>query len=91
MAERPVLLSPFGRNGGPEVDLLPLVIELSLDELDDGTQILDPQLESDGPGDRHPVPDELVPSVEQLGEQKVRTQEVADVQDVVLCVGIGEM
>ena len=63
MAERPVLLSPFGRNGDPEVDLLPLVVELPLDELDNGSQILDPQLEPDDPGDRHPVPDELVPSV----------------------------
>ena len=91
MAERPVLLSPFGRNGGPEVDLLPLVIELSLDELDDGTQILDPQLGPDDPGGRHPVPDELVPSVEQLREQKVGAPEVTDVQDAVLCIGIGEM
>ena len=88
MAERPVLLSPFGRNGNPEVDLLPLVVELPLDELDDGSQILDPQLEPDDPGDRHPVPDELAPSVKQLGEQKVGTPEVADVQDVVLSICI---
>ena len=91
MAERPVLLSPFGRNGDPEVDLLPLVVELPLDELDNGPQVLDPQLEPDDPGGRHPVPDELVPSVQQLGEQEVRTPEVADVQDVVLCVCVGKM
>ena len=91
MAERPVLLSPFGRNGDPEVDLLPLVVELPLDELDDGAQILDPQLEPDDPGDRHPVPDELVPSVQQLGEQEVGTPEVTDVQDVVLGICIAEM
>ena len=68
VAERPVLLSPFGGNGDPEVDRLSLEVELALDQLNDAAQVLDAGLQPHDDGDRHPMAGELAAGVQGLRE-----------------------